>query len=99
MVDSREYIIAMIVDQGHKDSIYTRPGQITYNDEMYMVNADGTPHISSALTSYRIPQFEQEGIGFIEAAKRRARSRFDTEMQYAINNIPKSIFSNNMGFK
>ena len=73
LAGSREYIIAMIVDQGQTPPVMTRPGEITWDGDMY-------PHRSNAKTSYHIPQFEQEGINFIERARKRIKQRFDVEI-------------------
>jgi hypothetical protein len=92
LVDSREYIIAMIIDQGHAGEIWTRPGEETYDSDMYL-------HTSKASATVRIQQFEQTGTNFMKNAIARMRSRFDLEMKHAMANIPKSIFSRNMTIK
>lgn len=92
MQDSREYIIAMIIDKGHSGPIFTRPGEEVYDDDMYLRE-------SSALVTREIPQFYQEGSDFMENAKKRMRLRFDLEMEAIFSNIPKKIFSRNMRFE
>lgn len=83
--DSREDIIAMIIDQGHAGEIWARPGEDVYDDDMYL-------HTSTAKSRRRIPQLEQEGVDFKANAMKRIKPQFDQQMAYVVANIPKNLF-------
>lgn len=84
----REYIIAMLVDQGHnEDGLWTKPGELTYTTDMRITH-EGEPHISSAKTRYRMPWFEQKGTDFMKNAEERISRDWDRQVEAAIHNFP-----------
>lgn len=92
VTDLRNFIIASVIDTGHTRIPVTRPGEMTYDNDMYLRQ-------SGATKVMELPQFYYEGSDFMKHTREMLELQFDTRIKKAWDDMPMDIITRHINIK